>query len=81
MDNETRSLLQTYIKLGWKKLDKYNALLTSAAYVGAVIFHPCKKWSALDQLWNQLPSRQSALWKDEYVNGMGAMYLGGTIYG
>jgi hAT family C-terminal dimerisation region len=38
---------------------------TSAAYVGAVIFHPCKKWSALDQLWGQLPSRQSTLWKDE----------------
>ena len=62
MDNKTRtSLLQTYIKLGWKKLDKYYALLTSAAYVGTVIFHPCKKWSASDQLWDQLPSRQSAL--------------------
>ena len=51
MDNTTRSLLQAYIKLGWKKLDKYYTLLTSAACVGAVIFHPCKKWSVLDQLW------------------------------
>jgi hypothetical protein len=40
MDNTTRSLLQVYIKLGWKKLDKYYALLTSAAYVGAVNFCP-----------------------------------------
>ena len=43
MDNTPRRLLQVYIKLGWKKLDKYYALLASAAYVGAVIFHPCKK--------------------------------------
>jgi len=74
MDNTTRSLLQVYIKLGWKKLDKYYALLTSAAYVGAIIFHPCKKWSALDQLWGQLPSRQSTLWKDEYRNSMRAIW-------
>src|SRR5580658_1582563 len=51
MDNTTRSLLQVYIKLGWKKLDKYYTLLTSAACMGTVIFHPCKKWSVLDQLW------------------------------
>lgn len=66
MDNQTRRLLQAYIKLGWKKLDKYYGLLGSSAYVGAVVFHPCKKWSSLDCLWGQLPHRQATSWKDSY---------------
>jgi hypothetical protein len=42
-----RSFLQVYIKSGWKKLDKNDALLTSAAYVDTVIFHP---WVESDEL-------------------------------
>ncbi|KAL9561335.1 hypothetical protein ACKAV7_014690 [Fusarium commune] len=57
MDAKTRRLLKIYIKLGWKKLNCYYGKLTSAAYVAAVVFHLCKKWRTLEQLWNQLPSR------------------------
>lgn len=32
LDNRTRKLFKVFIKLGWKKLHKYYALLTSAAY-------------------------------------------------
>ncbi|PNP43224.1 hypothetical protein TGAMA5MH_04934 [Trichoderma gamsii] len=60
MDAKTRRLLKIYIKLGWKKLNDYYGKLTSTAYVAVVVFHPCKKWRALEQLWNQLPSRQTS---------------------
>jgi hypothetical protein len=50
MDKETRRLLKIYIKLGWKKLNNYYGKLTSAAYAAAVVFHPCKKWRALERL-------------------------------
>jgi hypothetical protein len=63
-------LLQVYIKLGWKKLDKSYTLLTSAAHVGAVIFHLCKNWSVLDQLWSSTIN----FVKDEYRNGMRAIW-------
>ncbi|KFA77097.1 hypothetical protein S40288_09729, partial [Stachybotrys chartarum IBT 40288] len=43
LDNRTRGLLKVFIKLGWKKLHKYYTLMTSAAYVGAVVFNPAKK--------------------------------------
>lgn len=66
MDMETRRLLKVYIKLGWKKLNKYYGKLTSTAYAAAVIFHPCKKWRALERLWDQLPSRQTSEWKKTY---------------
>lgn len=66
MDAKTRRLLKIYIKLGWKKLNDYYGKLTSTAYVAAVVFHPCKKWRALEQLWNQLPSRQTSVWKKTY---------------
>jgi hypothetical protein len=32
LDNRTRKLFKVFIMLGWKKLHKYYALLTSAAY-------------------------------------------------
>jgi hypothetical protein len=66
MDQKTRRLLKIYIKLGWKKLNDYYGKLTSTAYVAAVVFHPCKKWRALERLWNQLPSRQTSEWKRTY---------------
>jgi hypothetical protein len=66
MDRETRRLLKIYIKLGWKKLNSYYGKLTSTAYAAAVIFHPCKKWRALERLWDQLPSRQTSEWKRTY---------------
>jgi hypothetical protein len=66
MDTKTRRLLKIYIKLGWKKLNDYYSKLTSTAYVAAVVFHPCKKWRTLEQLWNQLPSRQASEWKRTY---------------
>lgn len=70
MDAKTRRLLKVYIKLGWKKLNDYYGKLTSTAYVAAVVFHPCKKWQALEQLWNQLPSRQTSEWKRTYESGL-----------
>ncbi|KAM4065570.1 ribonuclease H-like protein [Hirsutella rhossiliensis] len=54
MDARTRRVLKIYIKLGWKKLNDYYSKLTSTAYVAAVVFHPCKKWRALERLWSQL---------------------------
>ncbi|KID99129.1 Ribonuclease H-like protein, partial [Metarhizium majus ARSEF 297] len=70
MDAKTRRLLKVYIKLGWKKLNDYYGKLTSTAYVAAVVFHPCKKWQALERLWNQLPSRQTSEWKRTYESGL-----------
>lgn len=58
LDNRTRRLLKVFIKLGWKKLHKYYSRLTSAAYVGAVVFNPTKKWRLLDRLWSRVPSRR-----------------------
>ncbi|KAG4275825.1 hypothetical protein FPRO04_14334 [Fusarium proliferatum] len=60
MDVNTRRLLKVYIKLGWKKLNEYYGKLSSTAYVAAVVFHPCKKWRALERLWDQLPTRQTS---------------------
>lgn len=70
MDAKTRRLLKIYIKLRWKKLNDYYGKLTSTAYVAAVVFHPCKKWRTLEQLWNQLPSRQTSGWKRTYEKGL-----------
>ncbi|KAM4058282.1 ribonuclease H-like protein [Hirsutella rhossiliensis] len=54
------------VELGWKKLHKYYSRLTSAAYVGAVVFNPTKKWRLLDQLWSRVPSRKTKSWRLEY---------------
>ncbi|KAG7424508.1 putative membrane protein [Fusarium oxysporum f. sp. raphani] len=70
MDAKTRKLLKIYIKLGWKKLNDYYGKLTSTAYVAAVVFHPCKKWRTLEQLWNQLPSRQTSEWRKTYEGNL-----------
>lgn len=70
MDTKTRRLLKIYVKLGWKKLNDYYSKLTSTAYVAAVVFHPCKKWRTLEQLWNQLPSRQTSEWKKTYAGAL-----------
>lgn len=66
LDGKTRKLLKVFIKLGWKKLHKYYDLLTSAAYVGAVVFNPTKKWRLLDLLWSRVPSRKARSWRMEY---------------
>ncbi|KAH7471429.1 hypothetical protein FOMA001_g13061 [Fusarium oxysporum f. sp. matthiolae] len=70
MDAKTRRLLKIYIKLGWKKLNSYYGKLISTAYVAAVVFHPCKKWRTLEQLWNQLPSRQTSEWRKTYEENL-----------
>lgn len=74
MDMKTRRLLKVYIKLGWKKLNDYYGKLTSSAYVAAVVFHPCKKWQALQQLWSQLPSRQTSTWRKNYEESLAATW-------
>ncbi|KAM0742707.1 hypothetical protein ACQRIT_002884 [Beauveria bassiana] len=66
LDSKTRKLLKVFIKLGWKKLHKYYDLLTSAAYVGAVVFNPTKKWRLLDLLWSRVPSRKAKSWRQDY---------------
>ncbi len=66
LDNRTRRLLKVFIKLGWKKLHKYYNRLTSAAYVGAVVFNPAKKWRLLDRLWSRVPSRKVKSWRLDY---------------
>ncbi|KAK4073094.1 hypothetical protein Purlil1_13128 [Purpureocillium lilacinum] len=66
LDNRTRRLLKVFIKLGWKKLHKYYSRLTSAAYVGAVVFNPTKKWRLLDRLWSRVPSRKAKSWRLDY---------------
>ena len=43
MHKKTRRLLKVYIKLAWKKLDRYYTLLTPTTYITIVVFHPCKK--------------------------------------
>jgi len=60
IDKKTCQLLKVYIKLGWKKLNKYYSLLTPTAYMATVVFHPCKKWHRLELLWDCLPSQQTA---------------------
>ncbi|KJK73745.1 hypothetical protein H634G_10980 [Metarhizium anisopliae BRIP 53293] len=74
MNAKSRRLLKVYIKLGWKKLNDYYGKLTSTAYVAAVIFHPCMKWRVLEQLWSQLPSRQTSEWKRTYEIGLKAIW-------
>jgi hypothetical protein len=70
MDVNTRRLLKVYIKLGWKKLNEYYGKLSSTAYVAAVVFHPCKKWRALERLWDQLPTRQTSEWRRRYERSL-----------
>ncbi|KAK2684765.1 hypothetical protein QWA68_016289 [Fusarium oxysporum] len=70
MDAKTQRLLKIYIKLGWKKLNEYYGKLTSTAYIAAVVFHPCKKWRTLGQLWGQLPSRQTSEWRKIYEGNL-----------
>jgi hypothetical protein len=74
LEINTRRLLQVYIRLGWKKMNKYYALMTSSAYVSAVVFHPCHKWPVLDALWSQLPSRQTRSWKEDYSRSIRAIW-------
>jgi hypothetical protein len=76
MDAKTRRLLKIYIKLGWKKLNDYYGKLTSTSYVAAVVFHPCKKWRALEQLWDQLPCRQTSEWKMTYERSLTRVWEG-----
>ncbi|KAF5120943.1 hypothetical protein E5D57_013279 [Metarhizium anisopliae] len=66
--------MKIYIKLGWKKLNDYYGKLTPTAYAAAVVFHPCKKWRALERLWNQLPSRQTSEWKRTYARSLAAIW-------
>lgn len=66
LDNKTRKLLKVFIKLGRKKLHKYYSRLTSAAYVGAVVFNPAKKWRLLDQLWSRVSSPKARSWRSDY---------------
>ncbi|OBS15528.1 hypothetical protein FPOA_13652 [Fusarium poae] len=73
MDVNTRRLLKVYIKLGWKKLNEYYGKLSSTAYVVAVVFHPCKKWRALERLWDQLPTRQTSEWRRRLMGGSGTV--------
>jgi len=70
MHKKTRRLLKVYIKLAWKKLDRYYTLLTPTAYIAAVVFHPCKKWTLFDLLWNRLPARQTQGWKKRYETSL-----------
>ncbi|KAM4063985.1 ribonuclease H-like protein [Hirsutella rhossiliensis] len=74
MDARTRRVLKIYIKLGWKKLNDYYSKLTSTAYVAAVVFHPCKKWRALERLWSQLPSRQTSEWERTYARSLATVW-------
>ncbi|KJZ69667.1 hypothetical protein HIM_10940 [Hirsutella minnesotensis 3608] len=66
LDNRTRRLLKVFIKLGWKKMEKYYSRLSGASYVGAVVFNPAKKWHLLDRLWSRIPSRKAKSWRQEY---------------
>ncbi|XP_044718005.1 Ribonuclease H-like protein [Hirsutella rhossiliensis] len=50
------------VELGWKKLHKYYSRLTSAAYVGAVVFNPTKSWrleyeAKLLEIWEKYRER------------------------
>ncbi|OWT42557.1 Ribonuclease H-like protein [Pochonia chlamydosporia 170] len=73
MDAKTRRLFKIYIKLGWKKLNDYYDKLTSTAYVAVVVFQS-NKWRALEQLWNQLPSRQTSGWKKAYAGNLTSIW-------
>jgi hypothetical protein len=70
MDVNIRRLLKVYIKLGWKKPNEYYGKLSSTAYVAAVVFHPCKKWRALERLWDQLPTCQTSEWRRRYERSL-----------
>lgn len=72
LDTRTRQLLQVYIRLAWKKMNK--TLMTSPAYVAAVVFHPWEKWETLDALWSQLPVRQAKSWKQHYTNSIRSIW-------
>ncbi|KAM0670894.1 hypothetical protein ACQRIU_001289 [Beauveria bassiana] len=39
---------------------------TRAAYVGAIVFNPTKKWRLLDSLWSRVPSRKAKSWRQDY---------------
>ncbi|KFZ23844.1 hypothetical protein V502_01675 [Pseudogymnoascus sp. VKM F-4520 (FW-2644)] len=47
---------------------------SSSSGTRAVVFHPCKKWRALERLWNQLPSRQTSEWKKAYQASLTAIW-------
>ncbi len=77
MDTKTRRILKVYLRLGYIHLRTYYEKMTPVAYAAAVIFHPCKKWRALERAWESLPRGQRewktyynkklrALWEDEY---------------
>lgn len=74
LDNRTRKLFKVFIKLGWKKLHKYYNRLTSAAYVGAVVFNPAKKWRLLDRLWSRVPSRKAKNWRLDYEEKLSGIW-------
>ncbi|KAL6402727.1 Ribonuclease H-like protein [Ilyonectria robusta] len=71
---ETRRLIKVFIKLAWQRLDKYYHLMTPIAYVAAVVFHPCKKWRLVEQMWNGLPTRQSVEWTEDYQSRIRALW-------
>jgi hypothetical protein len=66
MDTKTKRWLKIHIKLAWKRLDKYYNLFNQLAYVAAVVLHPCKKWKALEELWEGYPTRKQGEWKKHY---------------
>ncbi|KAJ3455467.1 hypothetical protein MRS44_016949 [Fusarium solani] len=71
---ETRQLIKVFIKLAWQRLDKYYHLMTPIAYVAAVVFHPCKKWRLVEQMWNGLPTRRSVEWTEDYQSRIRALW-------
>ena len=71
---ETRRLIKVFIKLAWQRLDKYYHLMTPIAYVAAVVFHPCKKWRLVEQMWNGLPTRRSVEWTEDYQSRIRALW-------
>ena len=66
MDAKTRRWLKVHVKLAWKRLDKYYNLFYQLAYIAAVLLHPCKKWRALEELWEGYPTRKQGEWKKHY---------------
>jgi len=66
LDAKTRRWLKIHVKLAWKRLDKYYNLFDQLPYVAAVLLHPCKKWKALEELWEGYPTRRQGEWKKHY---------------
>lgn len=74
LEPDTVKILKTYINLGWKKLDKYYNKLTSASYIGAVIFNPYRKWEFLDQIWDLLGKETHHEYKAFYTEKINAIW-------